>query len=418
MLWTSEMISIMCKLNTLNWLEINANGLKLDQLESLVRRLSNSSTLRLNHTAATSGIYEDFTRTASICKRIPKLTIQTIDPDFSELSNDLLAHIADEIMLEIKMVVLKGHKDVIVIVKGEVQRNKIIVYKHDATDGDQPTTNFSDLNDTCLAKIIEFLKPKHHCVLYDTCQRTRKAVETFYSENVFCASHTSRGLAESVLWCLGKQIRSMKLSQFWYLARNEFEELWRRINLGIDGNILDHGDNFRHLTVLKFGYYNESVKKFLLALDDKLCEQMQELSIGSQPFMAKSYDENDYLHVEPSQVVVELVSIVSRFRKLTTLQLIVADVDKCNTKYLFENCTNLVDFGVWCKGEVLFELFDHIMDNCLHIGIIRLFGHGIYRSLLQKVRKMFSNVSVLAVVQDNVAFNATDVQVQVTPFFE
>ncbi|XP_055310640.1 uncharacterized protein LOC129573736 [Sitodiplosis mosellana] len=146
LLLSSEIVGILCKLSTLNWLEINAYGLKLSQLDSLVRQLPNLSTLRLNHTAATSEIYEDITRAISICQRIPKLTIQTIDPDFSELSNDLLAHIADKIMLENKMVVLKGHKDVKVIVKGEVQRNKIIVYKHDATDGNQLETNFLDLN--------------------------------------------------------------------------------------------------------------------------------------------------------------------------------------------------------------------------------------------------------------------------------
>ncbi|XP_055310330.1 uncharacterized protein LOC129573603 [Sitodiplosis mosellana] len=462
MVWNSEMIDILCKLSSLNCLEINAHGLKLGQLESLVRRLPNLSSLRLNHTAATSEIYENLTRAVSICQRISELKIRTKDPDFAMLTNELLTYIADEIMISNKMVVLKEAEDEIVIVKGEVQRNKVIVYKHDATDGNQPATNFLDLNDDCLAKIIEFLKPKHHCALYDTCQRTRKAVEEFYSKNVFCARFTSKEVTESILWCLGKQIRLMKLSRYWISTRNEFEELWRRINqycinlnqltivarinrngddfvtqvdcewpsaeklmfttyrvdyetlcsifcpslthlevsnLRIDGNILDHGDHFRHLTVLKFGYYNESVKKFLLAVDDKvLYEQIQELSIGSQHFMAESdaddeTDDDD--DDEPSQDVVELVSIVPRFRKLTKLKLIVPGVNRCNTKYLFQNCTKLAHFGVWCKDDLLSgELFEHIMDNCLHIGTIRLFGHGIYGGLLQIVSEMFPNASV------------------------
>lgn len=306
-------------------MEIDANGLKLSQLESLVRRLSNLSTLFLAHTAATSEIYENLTRAALICQNISKLKIRSKDPDFSKLNNDLLTHIADKIMLDNKMIVLLERGDKIEIMKGEVRRNKTTVYKQIANSS-QSTTTFLDLNESCLAKIIGFLKPKQHSALYDTCQRTRKAIETHYSENVFCADFTPKGLTESVLWCLGKQIRSMKLKHYWFSTQNEFQELWRRINqhctnldeltivagtnisgeyftvqtncewpslkkltfttsfgkcehfdpssyalsyeilrsffcpsltqlevisLEMDNNILDHGDHFRHLTVLK-----------------------------------------------------------------------------------------------------------------------------------------------------------------------
>ncbi|XP_055310638.1 uncharacterized protein LOC129573735 [Sitodiplosis mosellana] len=476
----SKMISILCKLTTLNWLEINAHGLKLSQLDSLVRQLPNLSTLRLNNTNATTEIYENLTRTTLICQRISKLMIRTNDADFSKLSNDLLTHIADEIVLGNKMIVLEEDKHKIIIVKGEVQRNKIIVYKHDATDYTESSTNFLDLNDICLAKIVELLEPQHHCALYDTCQRTRKAITDYYSENWLHVHFTSQELTENLLWCLGMEIQFLGLDQERIPTQNDHGELWRRINrysinlnhliiyidtkntdninmippdcawpklnkltfstsfsaykfadpssyavdyetlrsflcpslthlevisLQIDGDILDHGDHFRHLTVLKFGYYNESVKKFLLALDDNVCEKMQELLIGSQLIMAKS-DADD----EPRRIVVELVRIVPRFPKLIELELIVPGVDQCNTKYLFESCTNLVHFGFWCKGSQFLsdDLFVHIKDNCMHIETIRLFGHGIFGYILKKVRKILPHVSVEVAVQDNISFEVTD----------
>lgn len=140
---------------------------------------------------------------------------------------------------------------------------------------------------------------------------------------------------------------------------------------------------------------------------------MQELSIGSQLIMSTSDPDDDTdvetIDSEPSRLVVELVNIVPRFPKLTTLQLIVPGVDQCNTKYLFEKCTYLVHFGVWCNGENQSdELLDHMLDNCMHIRTIRLFGHGIYRTLLQKIRQMFPHVSIEVALQDHIAFSVAD----------
>lgn len=164
----------------------------------------------------------------------------------------------------------------------------------------------------------------------------------------------------------------------------------------------------------QFGYFNESVKKFLLAFDNKVCEQMEELSIGSQLIMGKEdayddADEDDDDNDGPSQIVVELVRIIPRFRKLIKLELIVPGVDQCYSKYLFESCTNLVHFGVWCKDESPYDdLFEHMMNNCLNIGTIRLYGHGIFQKHLQKLDEMFPNASIEIAIQDNIAISVTD----------
>lgn len=150
---------------------------------------------------------------------------------------------------------------------------------------------------------------------------------------------------------------------------------------------------------------------FLQSLDSTVCEQMTELSIGAH-FPMESEDDGlqqDFFGGEATESNIELVSIVSRFRNLTTLYLVVCGVDCCHTKYLFENCTKLVTFGVWCWGELRTEeMFDHIHANCQQINTIRLFGIGIFRNLLQDLRRMFPDVSVEVAIQNNVAFSVGD----------
>lgn len=228
-LWNSEIISILCKLTTLNWLEMHANKLKLSQLESLVRRLTNLSTLALDHISASSEIYENLSRAISICHHVPYLTIRAEDVDSSKLSFDLLNHIADKIMIANKTVVLVDAKDVIYIVKGEVRRNGTIVHNQNAFCS-KSTINLLNLNDKCLTKIIKNLGPKEHCALYDTCKKTRKAIKIFYSKHSFLVKFTPKELSERRMWCLGKHIRFMVVHLKYDLTKLVMDQLWRRIN--------------------------------------------------------------------------------------------------------------------------------------------------------------------------------------------
>lgn len=131
---------------------------------------------------------------------------------------------------------------------------------------------------------------------------------------------------------------------------------------------------------------------------------MQQLSIGS--YLAGVADDNRFerfIKMTKHRLVVELINIVSRFRKLTILQLIVPGVERSDTKYLFENCTDLMQFGVWCNGEFLSEeIFKHVKKNCLQIGTIQLFGLRICEKVVQKLRQILPDVSIEVSTDDNV----------------
>lgn len=167
-LWNNETIDMVCEYGTtLNWLGIEVKGLKLSQLETLMRRLPNLSTLFLNRADVGTEIYENLSQAVSICKEIPELKIRIYSTDFSKINFELLTHIADDIMQANKTVLLEDGKDKIVIVKGEVRRNKIIVHKYEAICTES-ATNFLDLNDKCLANILEFSKLSSvaHCTTH------------------------------------------------------------------------------------------------------------------------------------------------------------------------------------------------------------------------------------------------------------
>ncbi|XP_031638365.1 uncharacterized protein LOC116350650 [Contarinia nasturtii] len=495
--WNNEMINILCKLTTLHKLKIDVEHLKITHLESIVRSLDNLSFLTLNPgIRGHSDIHQNLNRVISLCQNVAHLEIDNLR---TETSFELFAHTANE-MQSNRSVTLEyehGINEKILITKGEVKRNKIIVYKKDAVNGVH-SKNLLDLNDDCFGKIIGFLGVKSHAALYDTCRRARSEVKKFYHENTLVTRFDQETLSASVLWCLGEFIKSMVLHNTSNHNKNTHQQIWTNINhyctnlneltilsrngfnfqinvwplkklifsgrffyyrgndlseyaisyeklrlficpmlthleilsfniLGDAVQSLDHGDSFRNLTVLKFGHYNEDVKKFLAALDDRVCEQMLELSIGAHLPMESEVDhlnddEDSDFDLNPFQDYhdkkfkgqatksnIELINIVSRFRKLTTLYLVVRGVDCCDTKYLFENCTNLNEFGVWCWGEFRCEeMFRHIYENCDQIKKIRLFGIGIFRKLIQRLRTMFPTGTVEVAIQNNVAFPVND----------
>lgn len=154
---------------------------------------------------------------------------------------------------------------------------------------------------------------------------------------------------------------------------------------------------------------------FIEALDAGICEQMIELSIGAHlPVpVIESDPYDDYSNKRPfdgtaTKMNAELIFLVTRFRKLKKLYLIVRGVDCFDTRFIFENCTDLIEFGFWCWGRSeTDEMFKHIKRNCQHIKTIRLFGVGIFHKHLQKLRQMFPDVSIDVAIHNNMAFPIT-----------
>ncbi len=166
----------------------------------------------------------------------------------------------------------------------------------------------------------------------------------------------------------------------------------------------------QHLLNLQFGDYHAAVKIFLESLDRNVCEQITELSIGAHLPLETEVDYNGDLiqgfSGKPNKSIIELIHIVSRFRSLTTLYLVVRGIDCCDSKYLFENCTKLVTFGFWCWGGIRTRsMLVQVLKNCQYLRKVRLFGPGVFRDILQLLRRF---VSVEVAIQNNVAFSVTD----------
>ncbi|XP_055296435.1 uncharacterized protein LOC129565502 [Sitodiplosis mosellana] len=166
---------------------------------------------------------------------------------------------------------------------------------------------------------------------------------------------------------------------------------------------LDHENCFKHLTVLKFGCYNDSVDSFLMGLDDDICQQMQELQASNITSGYKSKNKKDeededsdgsipyYRRVRgPSNQ--HLVRLVTRFRNLSTLRLLVRGVEKNNTQLIFENCAKLVHLSICCN-ESSAAMFGQIKKNCKQIESIGIVSepksNAFERNFLKKVYGLF-----------------------------
>lgn len=107
----------------------------------------------------------------------------------------------------------------------------------------------------------------------------------------------------------------------------------------------------------------------------------------------------------------KLINMVSRFRNLETLHLLVPDLNYSNLKFIFECCTKLTEVSICTHGfHFISEIFN-IKKNCKQIKILRLvFQHvnAIIRSKpLQSLCKVLPGVSIDVVyINGDQAFSA------------
>lgn len=142
--------------------------------------------------------------------------------------------------------------------------------------------------------------------------------------------------------------------------------------------------------MLQFGCYNEAVVKFLLGLDETICQQINVLSLNN---VSVSEWERS---LKQKRTNSQLINILIRFRNLSTLKLLVPGVTDLNTQYLFENCTKLVNIEL-CHNMWEYDVFEHLRANCTQIQFIRVIGKyisAVDRSVLEEVQKLFPRTKI------------------------
>lgn len=136
-----------------------------------------------------------------------------------------------------------------------------------------------------------------------------------------------------------------------------------------------------------------------MGLDDSLCQQLQEISLGKSISLGQS-------NVTKERSM-KLINMIYRCRNLTTLSLIIPDIEKNDMKFLFESCTKLNHFTVCCIDVYNSQnMFECLKENCKDIKSIRIVIRDskckvFQRAFLQTLLQLFPHVSISAACADN-----------------
>lgn len=109
---------------------------------------------------------------------------------------------------------------------------------------------------------------------------------------------------------------------------------------------------------------------------------------------------------------VKLINIVSRFRNLTKLHLIIPDLICSNLQYLFECCTKLTELAICSQGIQYNSELNNVKENCPSIKrivlVIQRDKAPLRAQLLQNMYRLLPGVSIQVVYDSGrYAFTAT-----------
>lgn len=125
---------------------------------------------------------------------------------------------------------------------------------------------------------------------------------------------------------------------------------------------------------------------FLLKLNENTCHQMKELSLST---LAKSVSVDK----EKSTSYLKLINALARFKNLTTLHILIPEIQLLNTRFLFGNIPYLMDLAVVCVDQNETSMWEHVKENCLDIKSIRVIGlpkdSGFSPTFMERLRKRF-----------------------------
>lgn len=300
-------------------------------------------------------------------------------------------------------------------------------------------THILELPDKCFKKIFTFLDADSYRALYETCKRTRNEVRAHISNHLFKIDMNNLTLAQDTVRRFGDDIsrlvvmtpssKNKPVTQFWNslmekCGKNLVELHIRKSKVDImkghsqvdfikkNGHFpnltmlvledihavdfsvftmfncpklthlelyesdiecpfisnedLSQANIFNKLTSIKLDRVDECMENVINSMDEATCGQVNEFTVGGYEDRNKS---DDIMHMM-------LINVISKFRNLNTLNLIVAYMENMNIRHLFEHCTKLTKLSIAFESNFDFNnakrMFMCIKENCKQIETIQL----------------------------------------------
>lgn len=327
-------------------------------------------------------------------------------------------------------------------------------------DLSQSKVHFTDLNEHCLAKIIEYLPNFDVCQLYQTCKYLKKIAAKQLQNDVWRFGTYDIPKMEDWFDIVESEVRHLELSIDPYeesmreiidvahrrcgnnvtellltfintdvlnemnLSFPNLEKLtiWsiesssqnllpsmhcpklKSINIGTcemlsQENIFNPvwGISLNNLTVIKFELFDEIAEALLNLIDSKICNQIQVFTVEKvQATLHNSLRINT-----------QLVNLITRFRNLNELHIIGAGIELANTTFMFQNCTKITKLSLRHNPRIDREKFRQLLlnvkENCTELNVIQLVRHNSVRfeqKLFECVTKIFPNIKLYNVTHD------------------
>lgn len=132
------------------------------------------------------------------------------------------------------------------------------------------------------------------------------------------------------------------------------------------------------------------------SLSANICQQMESLSITN---IQHGQWNMLQVHSKAQRLLnMKLIYLVSRFRNLAALTLLVPDLNYSSLKFVYESCTKLTDLSICTHGFHFITELQNVKRNCKEIKRLRLvFQHSkaiIQSKPLQGLCKMLPGVSI------------------------
>lgn len=338
----------------------------------------------------------------------------------------------------------------------DTQCRHILYWKGYEAASSSSNQNLLELNEEILKKIFTCLDGNALLAFYETCMQAKQLVIEHITKNVFhCTVAPRKCTNENVFMRLGEYIQRIKVNLEYDTYDDEDDEddensashklkikFMKCVNqycgkslieMAIDGSVqidtvlywpklkklkifsyidaeklqrfqcpelthlvvenitdnsvsIDWANCFPNLTSLEFDCYNDCVEAFLCGMNAKLCCQMENLSLRG------SWNDEGRSRCRWTK----LVNIITRFRRLVTLDIYMNGIYESNHKFLFENCSKLVELTFfynddWIAQSKYLKMLRSIQVNCKDIQLIQfVFKAGtFFESTLQKIYAMF-----------------------------